>query len=973
MKNEYGFVLLSKFQLPEITPKILYRGRLINLLVQNMHKKLIFLKAGAGYGKTTLISQFINEAKLFYLYYQLKRDDSDPSTFLFHLIAGIKSIYPEFGEKIYKLSNFFNLPQGMSGVVLGTLVNEMFNTFKYDTYLILDDYHNLEDSTTIDSIIYYLLENMPKKLHLIICSRSELSVPLAKLKANDEILEITTDDLCFTKDEIFALFTTIYNLKLSEDEIEWLIKYSEGWPACLSLILQTYGIKQDEKNELFKRIQVEYKKFSENIFDYFAQEVFKREPPEYQKFLIDCSLLDYLNPDICKAATGLDNCQKIIEEIFRRNAFIFALPDGNYRFHSLFQDFLRSKFQNGNRKREIYHRLADYYTNVNQEEALKYYLLAEDHPRVIQMVELIGQKMLEQGRYRIIISAIEKLPKELLNRNFKILKYYGEALSYIGDLAKAKDVLMIALRMVRKDKELKTEIMYALGGVLINQGNLKEAIKLLKKLLRICPDKLYLLKASAMNSLGAIDNSLGGKGLIEARRLFRQAFRIAERHKLDELKTSILNNWAMNEFKMGNLKGAYSKILPAIELLKEHFSLGCGAGFYNGARISLLLGDINGANRILKTGMEVCKAYNDPWSMAGLWRGFGLLTIEVDDLKTAREYINKALGVYEQLKVPWLIITALNELCRIEIMDNDIVEAERIINKINEIKKTKDDADSISIHLTKAQIKIARDEYDKALELLNKARELSQRYKLGFDLFLTDLKLCTVLNKKNRTNELKRLLFRLMDKAEKNGFDFILLKELKRDKNLLNFILNNRIRLNYLFSILKKFKPFHIIQVSFFGNPSLKINGTLVNEDKWQTTKAKKLFFYLLFNKTRSFTQDELIEIFWPKSGLKQGYTSLRKAIHHIRKALYDYGIDEPILVQSGSYQISPDLYIISDVDEFESLLTEYKKRGIDKLKYKRIFEIYKNGFARNWFDNWAIEQFDKYEQMMERIKCNCQ
>ena len=565
--------------------------------------------------------------------------------------------------------------------------------------------------------------------------------------------------------------------------------------------------------------------------------------------------------------------------------------------------------------------------------------------RVVQVIELIGQRMLKQGRYKSIISAIEKLPEKIFYKNLEILKYYGEALGYLGGLAKAKDVLMMALRQVGKNKKLKTEIMYTLSGVLINQGNLKEAIRLLKWLLRICPDMLYLVKASAMNSLGAIDNSLGGKRLIEARKLFHQAFRIAERHRLDELKTSILNNWAMNEFKMGNLKDAYSKILPAIELLREHFSLGCGAGFYNGARISLLLGDINSANRILKTGMEVCKAYNDPWSMAGLRPGFGFLAIEESDLKTAMEYINKTFGIYEQLRVPWLIITALNELCRIEIMDDNIVEAERIINKINEFKKAKDDADSISILLTEAQIKIAKNEYDGVLELLNKVKELSQKYKLRFDLFLTELKLCTALNKKGRTNELKKILFKLMDKAEKNGFDFILLKEMKQDKKLLNFIINNHIRLNYLFSILKKFKPVNIIQVSFFGNFSLKINGSLFNEEKGQTTKAKKLFFYLLFYKNRSFTQGELIETFWPKSGLKQGYASLRKAIHHIRKALYGYGIDEPISIRAGSYQISSDLYIISDVDEFESLLVEYKKRWVDKLRYERLFEIYKNGF----------------------------
>lgn len=970
MENE-GFVFLSKFQLPEVNPRTLYRSHLINLLSLNKHKKCIFLCAGAGYGKTTLVSQFINEAKVPFVYYQLRKEDNDPASFLSHLIAALRAVFPEFGEKIHKLSRFFNLPPGMVNIVLGTFINDFIQSINDDTFVILDDYHLLGESSPIDQIIGYLLDNIPKKMHLIICSRTELPIPLIKMRTKDEMIEIGMNAFRFAKEEIQELFTTTFSGKLSPDEIDWLYKHSEGWPACLRLILQFCEFAHNApQGSFFNKLRQRFPKITEGIFDYFKREVFEYETAENQQFLIECSLLDYLSPEICNIVTARKDGKEILEELVKRNAFIVSLPNGNYRFHSLFQDFLRNRLQDEDKKREIYCRAAEYYKGYNIEEALKYYILANDFDSVIQIIDPVARQFIEQGRYASLVSIIEKLPLDAKENNPVVLKFYGEALSYLGNSVQAKDVLTRALMCCKKNPELRAELMYSLSGVLINEGNLKKSINFLEELLKVDSKRKNLLRASALNSLGAIYNSLGGKRLRQAKVYFKEAFRIAEKYGFDELKASILNNWAMNEFKMGNLIGAYSRILPAVELLKNHFSLGCGAGFYNGTKISLLLGHIGDALKILEIGIETCKPYNDLWSTANLWRACGLLCVEKNDLKTARVYVNKALEVYERIRVPYLITTALNELCNIEIMEDNLVEAEKIMSRIQGFKKVMKDAETISILLTKARLKASMKEHQRAEQILLRAARISKKYYLGLESYLVDLRLCTVIHKQGRDSEAIRILSRLIERTKPCGYDFLLIKELKRESGLVHLIVKNRIETDYIFSLLKKFRIFHIIYVSFFGTPSLIINGETICEEKWQTSKAKKLFYYLLLHKGKVFNQDELIEIFWPESGLKQGYNSLRKAVHHIRQTLNEYGVEEPILVHTGSYQISSDLYVTSDVEELDGLLKMYKEQGgLDNFQYQRLLNIYKDGFARVWYDNWVVEQADRYQQLIENIK----
>lgn len=965
------FILLSKLQIPEINPRTLYRGRLVNLLFQNKDKKLISLFAGAGYGKTTLITHFIDQIKLPYVYYQLKNDDIDPSVFLSHLITGLKNIYPSFGENITKLSRFFNLPPAMFEVVLGTFINEVVKSVNNETYIIFDDYHSLGDSSVINGILSYLLENMPPKLHIILSSRTQLPFSLTSLKARDEIFEITTDLLRFTREEIQALFITLFNIKLQADEIDWLYKYSEGWPASIRLMLQAYEMKnEEEKRFFFKRLQEDFKNITKDIFDYFSYEVFGSETREYQQILIDCSLFDYLNPEICRVITQRKDAQKIVEELARRNAFIFPLADGNYRLHSLFQEFLRNHFTDEKRKKEIYHRIAEYFKDKNQEEALKYYLIAEDFVSAIKIIEMTADKMIKKGMYATLISTIEGLPELMRNRNPLILKYHAEAQSFLGNLDESYNILIRALKLSRGSPVLRANILYGLAGVLINQGNLKSAIKFLKRVIKFCPRSLPHLKASALNSLGAICNAVGGKRFFQAKKYFKNAYRIAEIHQFLELKTSILNNCGMSEYKLGNLNTAYRMISEAVRLLKDYFSIGCGAGFYNAAKIALLMGNKDDAKNILESGLNICQNFNDQWSMASIWRGYGLLYAENYDFTKSEEYYKKALGIYEKIKVPWLITNTLAEMCKLEIIKENYAEAEKIFQKIQELKKSIIDTEAPSILLIEAQLKMAYNEDAEAEAILDNALKLSKRYNLGLETFLTCLRLCSVTYRRKKWTEAEKILRNVIEIVKRKGYEYLFLKELRNEHGLVDFIINRKIKLPYFYSILRKYRIFHVINVSFFGLPTLEINGRRVSDQDWQTEKAKKLLFFMLLNKNAELSQESLIETFWQRAGLRQGYNSLRQAIHHIRKTLKNYDIDEPILTHSGFYQFSPDFYVISDVDAFEEIVNEYKKRGdLDNIQIQRLESIYKNGFARIWYDNWVIELGDKYQKIFEQIQ----
>jgi LuxR family maltose regulon positive regulatory protein len=978
LDEKQSIVILSKLQAPQIRTKILYRERLINSLVSNLNKKVILVCAGAGYGKTTLLSQFLSSKDIRYVYYHLEKSDSEPAVFFSYLIEGIRKFSPDFGKKTEALSHFFNYPQRYLELILGTFINEIIETIKEDIYIILEDYHTIYPAEHIDKILNYLLNHIPQQVHFIISSRVRPPLSVAQLQACDEIFEIGGQELRFSKEETKDLFVSVYSISLTESELEWIEEHLEGWPTSLRLMLQSSNYFEKEKSSRYiKRILDSYYQSQSNLFDYFAQEIYDQESKNIRQFLVECSILEWLTPELCDAVAKRKNSESLLGELTMRNAFLVDIPGIGYRFHHLFRDFLRSKLNNIDKQRKLYIRAgAFHFRNNRLEEAARFFIEAKAYDRAAASIEKIAPASIWRGRSAFLCSYIEKIHKSVRQQHPSLLMHYAEALVYLGRSDEAKKNYLRAankFKLQLKGRGQYANALYKLGGILLNQRKLTAAKRWFKKALHACPANARLTRASILNSIGSLYRAAGSRNMSEATKYFQEALQIANRNGYKDLEASIINNYAMNEYNMGNLNAAHLKLTKTAELLKDHFSPGCGGGFFNAAKISILLGNKREALQTLESGIKICSSYNDLWSMARIWHGYAQFHQEFGDLDKAIQFISKALEVYEKLGVVSLIIPAYTELCNLNIRAGDLVTADRILAKTWLLKEIRTDFSSVPILQTEATLRIAQRKFDEAETILNSAMKISQKFRQPFFLFMINLDLSDVYHHQNETSKALSKLEKVVAVSRSKGYDYLLARAFRNNKWMLQELRKESYEFKYILSIIDKFElDAHWIDAHLFGVPKVTVDEREILEASWTTVKSKKLFFYLLLHKDGRVNHDVLIDALWQQASHKSGSDSLRKALQHIRQMykVVKTGKGELVLSSKGFYQLSPKVAIRIDTEEFENLVKKIKAMESTDEKFESVLRkaisLYKDGFAPGWYDSWVEDRRRYYQNLYE-------
>jgi len=965
--KEPSVILLSKLQPPEIKTKTLRRQRLLDIISRHLDKKVILLCAGPGYGKTTLLSHFLSRANMPIVYYHLENTDAEPAVFFSYLVAGIQKLKPSFGKKVAHLRHLFNQPQRYSEIIIGTFINEVVECIKEDTYIILEDYHALQPSVTIDKTLDYLFRHIPTNLHFIITSRSKPEIYFTLMTARDEFFELTTQQLRFTKEEISRLFKKTYSIPLKTRDLEWVEKYSEGWPVSLRLMIQSTSYLEGITSSDHTRTMIGgYLQSQASLFNYFAQEIYFQEPPRVRRFLLDCSLFEWLDPVLCDAATRRKNSDALFAELARRNAFIVRIPEHGYRLHNLFRDFLYSKFTDAKRRRTICLRAADYLSGKGKhDEALSFFVQAKAYKKMIAIINKVGPVYSGQGRSAVLCSYVEQIPAKIRDRDHDLLITYSRALTILGRLEQSRQIILKAWRILKKKpgaKRKHADVLYALGGIHYTEGRFTSAMRYYRDALNVCPRGSNLTRTSILNSLGSLHTALGGRYLRKAVRFYEQALRIAQHKGYGDIEASILNNWAMSEWKMGNLNNAYAKLSRIADVLAQNFSPMCGAGFFNAAKLSILLGYAKEAKAILDLGVKTCSPYNDMWSMVALWSGYGLLYLDTGYLAKAKQYVNKSLQVAEKLGVERLIVMAMIEMCKINIVGQDYAEAEKGISSIWLLKKTRDDAESIPVYLTEAKLRSAQGKIRQAEEALTRARLLADKFGEIFHQFLVNIELSKLFHLTGNTGGSCGALSEAVSASREKGYDYLLSKELQRQEWMIQAVRGHDIELTYVKAIIKKSKiDIHWIEGFLFGVPRVYVDDQLIDDDDWQTMKTKKLFFYLLLHRNEKVGNDCLIDTLWHEVSGKKGSGSLRKAMQYIRTITRStLGIrGELVSSAKGFYQMAPGVSINLDTDEFDTLLKRAKESEDDAEKIEllqKAIALCNKDFASGWYDDW-VEQ----------------
>ncbi|HNB54545.1 MAG TPA: hypothetical protein PK530_21540, partial [Anaerolineales bacterium] len=406
-------LLATKLYIPPPRPKMVSRPRLLERLNEGlaMGGKLTLISASAGFGKTTLVSEWLAHCGRPVAWLSLDAGDNDPLGFLAYLVAALQTLKGEFGEGI-RATLQTPQPPPLDGLFTA-LLNEIA-TLTPPFVLVLDDYHTLE-APEIDRALTFLLDHVPPQMHLVIATREDPHLPLARLRARGQLTELRAADLRFTPAEASEFLTRLMGLHLSVQEVAALEARTEGWIAGLQMAaLAMQGLPPQGKSDATHFIQ-SFTGSHRFVLDYLMEEVLEHQPGEVQTFLLQTSILERLCGPLCDAVMGssTETGKDILKALDHANLFIIPLDNERrwYRYHHLFGDLLRQRLGKPTELPELHLRASRWYeANGDLPAAFHHALAATDFERAASLAETAWQGMERSFQTTAWLSWVKKLP-----------------------------------------------------------------------------------------------------------------------------------------------------------------------------------------------------------------------------------------------------------------------------------------------------------------------------------------------------------------------------------------------------------------------------------------------------------------------------------------------------------------------------------------------------------------------------------
>ncbi len=470
-----GDLLQTKLYMPRLRPSLVPRPHLIQKLNQGVQQgcKLTLISAPAGFGKTTLVSEWVSDLRPVatqegqiansIAWLSLDESDNDYARFLTYFIAALNQVEgakTAIGEGSLGMLQSPQPPP--TETVLTPLINEIA-TIPDRIILVLDDYHVIE-SSQVDDVLAFLLENLPPHFHLVIATREDPHLPLSRLRARGHLTELRAADLRFTFSEAAEFLNQVMGLNLSPEDIAALETRTEGWIAGLQLVaLALQGTISMQSQETPTKFIKTFSGSHRLILDYLVDEVLEQQLESVQTFLLQTAILDRLTGSLCDALTGQDNGQETLEMLEHKNLFIVPL-DGErqwYRYHHLFADLLLQRLsQTQSAQLTSLQRKASKWYEENRftDEAIEYALQGEDFERGADLIELAWPAMDESFQSDKWLGWVKSLPDEMACARPVLSVGYAWALLNSGQMEAADTRLKDAERWLEPTADMSEQM-----------------------------------------------------------------------------------------------------------------------------------------------------------------------------------------------------------------------------------------------------------------------------------------------------------------------------------------------------------------------------------------------------------------------------------------------------------------------------------------------------------------------------------
>ncbi len=620
-------ILVTKLFIPPTRAELVQRSNLIKRLNLGLDRKLTLISAPAGFGKTTLITEWLDslngdakeetqtENRIAWL--SLDEDDNDPVRFLTYFITALTQL-KEFDTDLGQVAlSMLQSPQSPPpNTVLISLINEIA-AIPEKIIFVLDDYHRIE-TEQIHQALVFLLENLPPQLHLVIATRQDPSLSLGLLRARNQLTELRASDLRFTTSEAADFLNQVMGLNLSPEDIADLETRTEGWIAGLQLAAISLQGYQDRKAFI--------KSFTGGhrlVLDFLIEEVLGQQTEKIQDFLLRTSILNRLNGSLCDALTSQDNGQETLEMLDRANLFIVPLDEERcwYRYHHLFADLLQQQLTTSHNTaiNELHQKAAQWFQiNDHLKEAVHHALVGNDIDYAVQLIEKGALVAIEKSDFKFILDSVNLLPKSAIKNAPWLFIYHTWTLLLAGQVEAASpnlEDLDWLLESAKEKNEIQQQRMmgYIAGLKVIHAGWIRDYENLTKyanQVKQYLPENNWICAYCAMMMGGFFWGNGNLKAAIDA---FAESASAGEISGNQMVAVSGACNHAHSLELAGHLQ-------QAIELLKNTFEIANNYGknlpvsgyiHIELGRMLYELNELNHAEEHLTEGIKLCQQMAD--------------------------------------------------------------------------------------------------------------------------------------------------------------------------------------------------------------------------------------------------------------------------------------------------------------------------------------------------------------------------
>lgn len=970
---------LQTAQLPFITRVIvpkrredkIRRLRLLEIIKSRVNKRIQVICGPAGYGKTSLLVDFVNEAEFPVCWYSFAPEDYNPSLFFRYCLQSIRNQIPDFGDSFTDLCQAVNHSNWRTE--LGFFVNALQSDIIGSLIFVIDDVHWIKGKPELEQALGLLIERAPDKVHFVLGTRVWPSFDcLPKLAAEDEVGRINTLELRFSEEETAELLTRLWDREVTQVEAKELNDWTRGWPAAIMLTARSKTTASIPKLVAPGDEGI--------LFEYLSREIFDKLPDPLKYFLLRTSVLREFTTALCAKLFDLTDPQATIEHIKESGLFLEErLGSGTvYAFHDLFRNFLEEKFRSEfpDEHRQMHHSAGELFLELaDADSAIYHFVESGDYAEAAAAIKTVAGSYYTQARWQKLESLLDLLPNHFLEGDSELLLLSGQILTRLGKPTEA------LARLDRLTEENHTNCPE-------NRGN------------------AFVAKSTAYRRLGHLDLAVAaaGQGLEILLRTQCSKECIAEAHKqlgdcfyteakYDRAKhhlhtglgliskanlrlfSLISNDLGITYMELGDLDQAAMYLEQSKTGLLQLGSHGILAEilgnlalvYYHRGEFDLALDEIlksvniaqeAGYPRVLATGLM---------NRSLVQRALGAYADSLDSASQALEMSKALLDqrlIGESTNALGDAYRKLNETSKAEVLLRQaLLEAENSGQKYI--------AAIYNISLGKVYCQVGS--HNQALECLNNAE--AQLTEVGSPRRIGEAKLYQAAVYL-RTGKLKESLTCLSDmKAlwSKDSFDGFLLADGEELLDVLRFAIAKRVGGDTLVRLVARIsadygpdemeeqsfggaigvKRFPDLRVFAFGGSKVFLGGHEVADGEWRSRKAKELFFYLLAKK-HAISSDQIVESLWPEMSVALSDSALKTNVYRLRQALFF----DCIQVQSSGYRINPEVSIEFDLTRFQEYLKSAVTSGASREEREKFLwhavELHDGPFLGEFYSEWC-------------------